>query len=157
MQLSLGYDETNFPFVIACDGDRAQVFFVNVNTHKRVPLINLKQVYKFDAIYDIQQTTKLEDLTKAIHYNNLKEIILHFKLNQHNKDGGDKQLIYCQLKLTSEAIKLLIKTKGDIPISYLHSLNENLSLKNENEQLKKITKDYCHVKKLSLYFLFLKY
>ena len=51
-------------------------------------------------------------------------------------------MIYCQLKLTSEAIKLLIKTKGDIPISYLHSLNENLSLKNENEQLKKITKDY---------------
>ena len=67
------------------------------------------------------------------------EIILHFKLNQHNRDGGDKQMIYCQLKLTSEAIKLLIKTKGDIPISYMHALNEKLRLTNENEQLQKIT------------------
>ena len=48
-------------------------------------------------------------------------------------------MIYCQLKLTSEAIKLLIKTKGDIPISYMHSFNENLRQANEIEQLKKIT------------------
>ena len=64
------------------------------------------------------------------------EIILHFKLSQSNKDGGDKQMIYCQLKLTSEAIKLLIKTNGDIPISYLQSLNENLRQAKEIEQLK---------------------
>ena len=131
MQLSLGYDETNFPFVIAIDGDRAKVFFVNVNTQKRVPLINLKKVYKYDAIYDIQQTYKLEDLTKAIHYNNLKEIILHFKLKQHNKDGGDKQLIYCQLRISSDAIKLLVKTQGAIPISYMQALNDNLRQANE--------------------------
>ena len=131
MQLSLGYDETNFPFVIATNGNHTQVFFVNVNTHKRVPLINLKQVYKFDAIYDIQQTSKLEDLTKAIHYNNLKEIILHFKLNQHNKDGGDAQLIYCQLRISSDAIKLLVKTQGAIPISYMQALNDNLRQANE--------------------------
>ena len=126
MQLSLGYDETNFPFVIATNSNRVQVFFVNVNTDKRVPLINLKKVYNFDGIYDIQQTSKLEDLTKAIHYNNLKEIILHFKLNQHNKDGGDAQLIYCQLRLSSQAIKLLVKTQGAIPISYMQALNDNL-------------------------------
>ena len=126
MQLSLGYDETNFPFVIATNSNRVQVFFVNVNTHKRVPLINLKQVNKFDCIYDIQQTSKLEDLTKAIHYNNLKEIILHFKLDQLNKDGVDRQLIYCQLRLSSQAIKLLVKTQGAIPISYMQALNDNL-------------------------------
>ena len=131
MQLSLGYDETNFPFVIAIDSDRAKVFFVNVNTHKRVPLINLKQVHKFDGIYDIQQTSKLEDLTKAIHYNNLKEIILHFKLKQLNKDGGDGQLIYCQLRISSDAIKLLVKTQGAIPISYMQALNDNLRQANE--------------------------
>ena len=104
---------------------------MNVNTHKRVPLINLKKVYKFDAIYDIQQTSKLEDLTKAIHYNNLKEIILHFKLKQHNKDGGDKQLTYCQLRISSDAIKLLVKTQGAIPISYMQALNDNLRQANE--------------------------
>jgi hypothetical protein len=53
MQLFNGYDKENFPFVIATDGNRAKVFLVNVNTQKRVPLINLKQVHKFDKIYDI--------------------------------------------------------------------------------------------------------
>ena len=43
-------------------------------------------------------------------------------------------MIYCQMKLTSEAIKLLIKTKGDIPISYMHAFNEVLRKANENEQ-----------------------
>ena len=119
------------PFVIATDSDRVKVFFVNVNTHKRVPLINLKKVNMFDAICDIQQTSNLEDLTKAIHYNNLKEIILHFKLNQHNKDGGDAQLIYCQLRISSDAIKLLVKTQGAIPISYMQALNDNLRQANE--------------------------
>jgi len=49
-----GYHQENFPFVIATDGDKAKVFLVNLNTEKRVPLINLKQVHKFDKILDIQ-------------------------------------------------------------------------------------------------------
>ena len=53
MQLFYGYDKENFPFVIATDSDRAKVFLVNVNTQKRVPLINLKKVHEWDAIYDI--------------------------------------------------------------------------------------------------------
>ncbi len=53
MQLFHGYDKENFPFVIAIDGDNAKVFLVNVNTQKRVPLINLKKVHKWDKIYDI--------------------------------------------------------------------------------------------------------
>ena len=42
MQLLHGYDEDHFPFVIATDASQTQVFLVNVNTEKRVPLINLK-------------------------------------------------------------------------------------------------------------------
>ena len=57
-------------------------------------------------------------------------------------------MIYCQLKINSEAIKLLIETKGAVPKSYMHALKDNLKLNNENEQLKKITKDYTHVRKL---------
>ena len=53
MQLIHGYDQVNFPFVIANDSDKAKVFLVNVNTLKRVPLINLKQIHMFDAIYDV--------------------------------------------------------------------------------------------------------
>ena len=53
MQLIHGYDRDIFPFVIAIDSDLAKVFLVNVNTEKRVPLINLNKVHKFDAIYDI--------------------------------------------------------------------------------------------------------
>ena len=57
-------------------------------------------------------------------------------------------MIYCRLKLSNEAIKLLIKTKGDIPISYMHCLNENWRQANEIEQLQKITQDYSYVKKI---------
>jgi hypothetical protein len=151
MQLCHGYDEVNFPFLIATDYDMAKVFLLNINTQKRVPLIQLKQIYKYDGIWDIQQTSKFEstqDGSEAKHYSKLKEIILHFKYNQHNKDGGDKQLFYCQLKLSTQAIKLLIKTQGDFPNTYLHALNDNLRLTIENEQLQKITKDYSQVKKL---------
>ena len=58
MQLCHGYDEVNFPFVIATDESMAQVFLVNVNTQRRVPLIKLKQIYENDRISDIQQTSK---------------------------------------------------------------------------------------------------
>ena len=57
-------------------------------------------------------------------------------------------MIYCQLKISSKAIKLLIKSKGAIPNSFMHAFNDNLKLTNENEQLQKITKDYTQVKKL---------
>ena len=53
MKLIHGYDQVNFPFVIAMDNNIDQVYLVNVNTEKRVPLINLKKVHKFDCIYDI--------------------------------------------------------------------------------------------------------
>jgi len=95
MQLSLGFEQDNFPFVIAVNSDKAQVFLVNVNTYKRVPLISLKQINNSDAIYDIQQTSKVQDPTKAKHYTNLQEITLHFKLAQYNKDGSESELIYC--------------------------------------------------------------
>ena len=65
MQLCHGYDEENFPFVIATGELRLQVFLVNVNTQKKVPLIDIKKVHDLDAIYDIQQTSKLHDPTKA--------------------------------------------------------------------------------------------
>ena len=61
----------------------------------------------------------------------LKEITLHFELQQRDKHGGDQQLIYCQLKISSEAIKLLTATKGAIPNSYMHALKENLKLTHE--------------------------
>ena len=86
---------------------------MNVNTEKRVPLIHLEKIHSFDAILDIQQTSEFaatQDASKAKHYSNLKEIILHFKLRQSNKDGSERQLIYCQLKLSTGAIKLLLKT-----------------------------------------------
>jgi hypothetical protein len=89
MQLCHGYDKENFPFVIATDGGNAKVFLVNGNTQKRVPLINLKKVHKWDCICDIWQTSKLHDPIKAKHYTNLKEIMLHFKLSQRNKNGTD--------------------------------------------------------------------
>ena len=66
MQLLHGYDEVNFPFVIASDGDdlqeffakfNYQVFLVNVNTQKRVPLLNLKE-FGSSKIKDIKQTSK---------------------------------------------------------------------------------------------------
>ena len=64
--------------------------------------------------------------------------MLYFELQQRNKHGGDQQLIFCQLKITSEAIKLLIETKGAIPNSYMHALKVNLELTNENDQNKTI-------------------
>jgi hypothetical protein len=54
MQLLHYYDEKNFPFVIATNILKTQVFLVNVNSEKRVPLINHKQVHMEDAIFDIQ-------------------------------------------------------------------------------------------------------
>ena len=78
----------------------------------------------------------------------LKEITLHFELQQRDKHGGDQQLIYCQLKISSEAIKLLIATKGAIPKSYMHALKDVMKLTHENQELSKITKDYTQVKKL---------
>ena len=89
MQLIHGYDQVNFPFFLAINSDGAKVFLVNVNTLKRVPLINLKQIHMFDKIYNIQQTSKLQDASKAQHYTNLQEIMFHFKLSQRNKDGSD--------------------------------------------------------------------
>jgi hypothetical protein len=97
---------------------------------------------------DIQQTSIFEDLTKPKDYTNLKEIVLHFKLNQFNKEVGDVQLIYCQLTLESEAIQILVKTKGAVPTSYFNAFNENHRLSNEIEQIKKVTQGYEKVKEL---------
>ncbi len=122
----------------------AKVFLLNINTQKRVPLIQLKQIYMYDGIWDIQQTSQFEstqDGSEAKHFSKLTEIILHFKYIQHNKDGGDKQLFYCQLKISTQAIKLLLKTKGTFPDTYLHALNENLRLTIDNEQNKKFASE----------------
>ena len=99
-------------------------------------------------ILDIQQTSKFHDPTKPKHYSNLKEITLHFKMAQYNKDGGDVQLIYCQLKLANKAIQLLVESKGAIPNTFMHAFQDILRLTDENDQLLKITKDYSHVKKI---------
>jgi hypothetical protein len=104
-----------------------------VNTGKRVPLINMKKVHIFDAITDIQQTSKFQDPLKDELYNNLQEITLHFKMNQLNKDGSDPKLFYCQLKLSSEAIQMLIETKGAIANTYMHAFKDILRLTNEND------------------------
>ena len=89
MQLFLGFDEINEPFVIATDRNRTEIYLVNVNTQYRIPLIDLNNVHRHDDIIDIQQTSKLQDPKKAMHYTNLQEIMIHFKLSQHNKDGCD--------------------------------------------------------------------
>jgi hypothetical protein len=96
-------------------------------------LINIKQVHIFDRISDIQQTSKFQDLSKGKLYNNLQEITLHFKMSQYNKDGSDGKLFYCQLKLSSEAIQMLIETKGAIANTYMHAFKDNLRLTNEND------------------------
>ena len=57
MQLSHGYDEINFPFVIATNWYNNQVFFVNVDTLVQVPLINLEDCIN-SKIYKIRQTSK---------------------------------------------------------------------------------------------------
>ena len=121
---------------------------MNVNTAKRVPLINLKKVHIWDMITDMQQTSKFHDPTKPKNYSNLKEITLHFKMAQYNNDGGDVQLIYCQLKLANKAIQLLVESKGAIPNTFMHAFQDILRLTDENDQLLKITKDYSHVKKI---------
>ena len=97
MQLSHGYDEINFPFVIATNLYNNQVFFVNVNTRSQVPLINLEDCID-SKIYNIQQTSKFavtKDDSKANNYNNLQEIILHYTLQQKNKQKVKNQLFYC--------------------------------------------------------------
>ena len=73
---------------------------------------------------------------------------MHFKMNQYNKDGSDGKLFYCQLKLSSEAIQMLVETKGAIANTFMHAFKDNLRLTNENDQLRNITKDYSHVKKI---------
>ena len=77
---------------------------------------------------DIQQTSKYTETQQ------LKEITLHFELQQRNKHGGDQQLIYCQLKISSKAIKLLTETKGYIPKSYMDALKEITRLKKALDQ-----------------------
>ena len=52
----------------------------------------MKQVHKFDLIYDMHQTSTFvgaSSLKQSQDYTDLQEIILHFKLNLFNKDGGD--------------------------------------------------------------------
>jgi hypothetical protein len=69
-------------------------------------------------------------------------------MSQLNKDGTDPKLFYCQLKLSSEAIQMLVETKGAIANTFMHAFKDNLRLTNENDQLRNITKDYSHVKKI---------
>ena len=102
---------------------RNQVFLVNTKTSERVPLISLHKLHKFDRIYDIKQTSKLAEESKANDFNDLQEIMLHFKLALWSKDGGDATLTYCQLKLSREVIKFIAETKGHIP-SYLTAVKE---------------------------------
>ena len=73
MQLCHGFDAVNFPFVLATDNLRAQVFFVNVNTQQRVLLINLKDCIN-SRLGDIKQTSKFaanQDASKVENYTNL--------------------------------------------------------------------------------------
>ena len=92
MQLIYCYDTIKFPFVIAMNNLTTKVFLVNSSTTQRIPLINVKQLHKLDAIDNIQQTstfvaTSLSKRSKD--FTDLQEIILHFKLKLLNKDGED--------------------------------------------------------------------
>ena len=55
-------------------------------------MINVKQVHRFDQIFDMHQTSTFvgaSSLKQSQDYTDLQEIILHFKLSLRNKDGGD--------------------------------------------------------------------
>ena len=106
-----------------------QVFLVNTKTSERVPLISLQQLHRWDMIFDIKQTSKLAEESKANDFNDLQEIMLHFKLKLKNKDGSDTTLTYCQLKLSREVIKFIAENKGHIP-SHLTALKELTLLAN---------------------------
>ena len=56
---------------------------------------------------------------------------------EKNKNRSDRQLTYCNVKLSSAAIKLLHKTKGALPTTYMHALSDIKRLTNENEKIKK--------------------
>ena len=43
---------------------------------------------------------------------------------------------------------MLVETKGAIANTFMHAFKDNLRLTNENDQLRNITKDYSHVKKI---------
>ena len=43
---------------------------------------------------------------------------------------------------------MLIETKGAIANTYMHAFKDILRLTNENDQLRNITKNYSHVKKI---------
>ena len=43
---------------------------------------------------------------------------------------------------------MLIETKGAIPNTFMHALQDNVRLTQENEQLQKITKDSSQIKQL---------
>jgi hypothetical protein len=45
-------------------------------------------------------------------------------LSQQNKDGGDQALHYCQLRIPSDAIKMLAETKGHISNTYFEAMKE---------------------------------
>ena len=113
VQLCHGYDEEKFPFVIITVENETKFWLLNFNTEKRIPLIMFKKTFNRDQIVSIRQTSKFaatQDASKANHYSNLKEIIIHFKLMEKNNNGDVRQLTYCNVKLSSAAIKLLIKT-----------------------------------------------
>ena len=141
-QLCHGFDKDNFPWAIANEIDdydywgkaiSTRPFFVNVNTGKRIALFHNKKIkarWDINKICDIQQTSKFsatQDASNAKHYSNLKEIVLHFKLKKRKKNKGFTQT-FCQLKLSSEAIKFLVKTQA---------VDDNLRLAKENEEQKK--------------------
>jgi hypothetical protein len=102
MQLIHCYNNQKFPFVIATNPLHSKVFLINCLTNQRIPLINVKQLHKDDGIYDIHQTSSFveESLLKpSKDFTDLQEIILHFKLNLSKKDGEDRSMHYCQLKI----------------------------------------------------------
>jgi hypothetical protein len=73
MQLCHGYDQDNFPYVIG-QSSLSELFLVNVNTQKRVPLIDLENLVGRNYIYEILQTSKFaatKDALRSKHYTNL--------------------------------------------------------------------------------------
>ena len=72
--------------------------------------MNLHKLHKDDEIKDIFQTSKLAEESKGDEYECLQEIIIHFELQLRNKDGADGTLTYCNLKLSSEVIRLITET-----------------------------------------------
>ena len=94
MQQLHGSDNEFFPFVIALNQTKTQIFILNTKSKQRVPLVNLIQLHEDDKIYSVQQTSKYieQNQSNIKYFLDLEEIMIHFKLKLNRlqiKDGKE--------------------------------------------------------------------